>query len=137
MKKCLSILLSATMVMSMSAISAVSVSADSTYFATGNVIFVPEWSLDTPEYEMKADGDIYTVKIPVEKETWENTENTDWAKAYEESHFTIGEMLDELRRYVEKEMCVVEPCSGQGRYLKRLYNDLQDWELVDTDYERV
>ena len=68
MKKCLSILLSATMVMSMSAISAVSVSADSTYFATGNVIFVPEWSLDTPEYEMKADGDIYTVKIPVEKE---------------------------------------------------------------------
>ena len=61
------------MVMSMSAISAVSVSADSTYFATGNVIFVPEWSLDTPEYEMKADGDIYTVKIPVEKETWEQS----------------------------------------------------------------
>lgn len=85
--------------------------------------------INTDDYELVHDD--------FEKCSWENTENTDWAKAYEESHFTIGEMLDELRRYVEKEMCIVEPCSGQGRYLKRLLNDLQDWELVDTNYELV
>lgn len=68
-----------------------------------------------------------------ERQAFINTELTDWESAYEETHFTIGEMLDELRRYVEKDMCNVAPCSGQGRHLERLYNDLQNWEVVESE----
>lgn len=72
-----------------------------------------------------------------ERQAFINTELTDWESAYKETHFTMEEMLDELRRYVEKEMCVVEPCSGQGRYLKRLYDDLQDWEVVESEVVEI
>ena len=70
MKKCLSILLSAIMVISMAALSAVPISAEVTYFAVGSVIFDPEWASDVPEYQMQFDGDAYSVAIPVEEDKW-------------------------------------------------------------------
>lgn len=72
-----------------------------------------------------------------EKWSWEDTDNTDWAQAYENDHYTLKEMLDELRRYVEKDLCVTEPNSFQSRHLNKLLKDLQDWELVEANYERV
>ena len=59
MKKCLSILLSAIMVISMAALSAVPISAEVTYFAVGSVIFDPEWASDVPEYQMQFDGEAH------------------------------------------------------------------------------
>ena len=43
-------------------------------------------------------------------------------------------MLSELRRYVENEMCNVLPSSHHGRRLKRLLDDVQGWEVVESEF---
>ena len=60
-------------------------------------------SIETDDYEIEHDD--------FERQAFINTELTDWESAYNETHFTMEEMLDELRRYVEFEMITVEPCS--------------------------
>lgn len=82
-------------------------------------------SIETDDYEIEYDD--------FERQAFINTELTDWESAYNETHFTMEEMLDELRRYVEFELITVEPCSRHGRRLERLYNDLQDWEVVESE----
>lgn len=79
----------------------------------------------TDDYDIERDD--------FERQAFINTELTDWESAYNETHFTIKEMLDELRKYVEMDMRLAEPCSGNGRYLKRLYDDLQNWEVVESE----
>lgn len=69
-----------------------------------------------------------------ERQAFLNTELTDWQSAYEESHYTISEMLEELERYVEREICVEDPQSFRGRHLKKLYNDVQGWEVVESEF---
>lgn len=80
----------------------------------------------TDNYELEHDD--------FERQAFINTELTDWESAYKETHFTMEEMLDQLRRYVEFEMITVEPNSRRGQYLERLYNDLQDWEVVESEF---
>lgn len=70
-----------------------------------------------------------------EEEAWESTTSTDWQTAYEENHYTIPELLHELTVFIEKEMRVVEPCSGRGRELKRMLDDAQGWRQVDAYFE--
>lgn len=90
----------------------------------------------TLEKTCKVNTDDYLVECDdFFEESWINTNDTDWEKEYENNHYTITEMLDELRKYIEKEMCMVAPCSGRGRELKRLYNDCQGWELTNAHYE--
>ena len=86
-------------------------------------------NVNTDDYAMELDD--------FEREAFINTELTDWKTAYEESHYTINELLDELRRYVEKDMCRVSEYSGEGRALKRIYRDLQNWEVIEEDYVNV
>ena len=88
------------------------------------------------EKQCKINTDDYGVVFDdFEKEAWEDTSNTDWARAYEESHYTIPELLHELEQYVKKEMQFVEPCSGRGRELKRILNDVQGWEQIDSCFD--
>lgn len=90
----------------------------------------------TLEKECKVNTDDYYVECDnFQKESWINTDLTDWETEYDNSHYTITEMLDELRKYIENEMRMVEPCSGRGRELKRMHNDCQGWELVKSNYE--
>ena len=64
-----------------------------------------------------------------------NTENTDWENAYNNSgHFTIQEMLDELKEYVKADMQTCSPNTCKGARLKRLLEDCDGWELYDKSY---
>lgn len=64
-----------------------------------------------------------------------NTENTDWEDAYNNSgHFTIQEMLDELKEYVKADMQTCSPNTCKGAHLKRLLEDCDGWELYDKSY---
>lgn len=64
-----------------------------------------------------------------------NTSLTDFEVAYTEQHYTIPEMLVELKKYVEREMQFVEMCSGRARELKRLLADCQGWKIVEAQVE--
>lgn len=91
----------------------------------------------TLEKECKVNTDDYLVEHDdFQKESWINTDFTDWETEYDNSHYTITEMLNELRKYIENEMRMVEPCSGRGRELKRMLEDCQGWELVESNYEK-
>lgn len=64
-----------------------------------------------------------------------NTEDTDWENAYNNSgHFTIQEMLDELKEYVKADMQTCSPNTCKGAHLKRLLEDCDGWELYDKSY---
>lgn len=71
-----------------------------------------------------------------EEEAWEDTRATDWNRAYGEQHFTITELLHELTQFIESEMKMVEPCSGRGRELKRMLDDAQGWQQIDSIFEQ-
>lgn len=64
-----------------------------------------------------------------------NTENTDWATAFENSgHFTINDLIDELREYVKADMETCAPNTGKGAHLKRLLEACDGWEC-ESSYE--
>ena len=64
-----------------------------------------------------------------------NTENTDWATAFGNSgHFTINDLIDELREYVKADMKTCAPNTGKGARLKRLLEACNGWETVETTY---
>ena len=65
-----------------------------------------------------------------------NTENTDWEQAYDNSgHLTIAEMLQELESYVKDDMTKTAPNSGKGRYLQRVSESCQGWEVKEKTFE--
>lgn len=65
-----------------------------------------------------------------------NTENTDWEEAYDNSgHLTIAEMLQELESYVKDDMTKTAPNSGKGRYLQRVLESCQGWEVKEKTFE--
>lgn len=64
-----------------------------------------------------------------------NTDDTDWENAYNNSgHFTIQEMLNELKAYVKADMQTCSPNTCKGAHLKRLLEDCDGWELYDKSY---
>lgn len=64
-----------------------------------------------------------------------NTENTDWEQAYDNSgHLTIAEMLQELESYVKDDMTKTAPNSGKGRYLQRVLESCQGWEVKEKTF---
>ena len=65
-----------------------------------------------------------------------NTENTDWEKAYDNSgNLTIAEMLQEIESYVKDDMTKTAPNSGKGRYLQRVLESCQGWEVKEKTFE--
>lgn len=64
-----------------------------------------------------------------------NTENTDWAQAFAESgHFTIQDLINELREYVKEDMKTCAPNTGKGAHLERLLSACQGWETAEENY---
>lgn len=65
------------------------------------------------------------------------TDETDWEKAYNDSgHFTIVEMLNELKEFVQAELPNTSKGSGRYSYLMRLLDDCQGWTEELTDIGR-
>ena len=63
--------------------------------------------------------------------TYAITNDTDWEKAYYESHTGIIGLLSELEKYITKEMEQEDIKPSRKRYLKMLLEDCRDWELYD------
>ena len=77
-----------------------------------------------PEYD-DADGHTYA-----------NTENTEWDKEFENSgHFTIADLIEELKGYVVEDMKTCAPNTRKVSHLKRLLLACEDWETIDESYE--
>ena len=67
----------------------------------------------------------------------ESTADTDWKKAYESRHYTIGELLHELSVFVRNELTVVGENTGRGRELKRILEDCEGWKTYDEDFTEI
>ena len=68
--------------------------------------------------------------------TYANTENTEWDKEFENSgHFTIADLLEELKGYVVEDMKTCAPNTGKGAHLQRLLLACENWETIEESYE--
>lgn len=68
--------------------------------------------------------------------TYANTENTEWDKEFENSgHFTIADLIEELKGYVVEDMKTCEPNTRKVSHLKRLLLACEDWETIEESYE--
>lgn len=78
----------------------------------------------------------YVVEIDDENgHEYANTENTDWGSAFTNSgHFTIQDLLDELREYVINDMNTCSPNTCKGAHLKRLLDACDGWDTSETNY---
>ena len=66
-----------------------------------------------------------------------NTDDTDWLEAYKSGCFTIPQMLDELRKYVEQDLAMTGNDTSKSRRLKGLLNACKGWEVVETSVEEA
>lgn len=70
--------------------------------------------------------------------TYANTENTEWDKAFADSgHFTIAELLEELKGYVVEDMKTCAPNTGKGLHLRRLLLACEDWDTTEETYDEL
>jgi hypothetical protein len=84
---------------------------------------------------VKVTTDDYIPEFDIETGYDANTDDTNWENAYNNSgHFTIQEMLDELKEYVKADMQTCSPNTCKGAHLKRLLEDCDGWELYDKSY---
>lgn len=63
-----------------------------------------------------------------------NTEDTDWENAYNNSHYTIPELLSELESYINKDLERYKGSATKERQLKEMLEDCQGWEMYDKSY---
>lgn len=68
--------------------------------------------------------------------TYANTENTEWDKEFENcGHFTIADLIEELKGYVVEDMKTCAPNTRKVSHLKRLLLACEDWETIEENYE--
>lgn len=103
-----------------------------------NEVVVPE-----REFEVEVEVVLHKTAIPVTTDdympeydeetghTYAITDDTDWEKAYYESHTGIIGLLSELEKYITKEMEQEDIKPSRKRYLEMLLEDCKDWELYD------
>jgi len=63
-----------------------------------------------------------------------NTEDTDWENAYENSHYTIPELLSELESYIKQDLERYKGSATKERQLKGMLEDCKGWEMYDKSY---
>lgn len=65
-----------------------------------------------------------------------DTKNTDWKQAFDDSgHFSIQDLINELRDYVIEDMKNCAPNTGKGAHLERLLEACNGWETVEQNFE--
>lgn len=64
-----------------------------------------------------------------------DTTETDWVAEYEEQEYTVLELIDKLKKYVEEDIKNTSPNTGNSRHLKRLLSACNGWEQVELEVE--
>ena len=85
-------------------------------------------TVTTDDYTLECDDEDGSI--------YENTENTDWDKAYNNSSNTIQELLHELEKYVKEDIKRHQGSRAKVNRLNRLLEDCQSWEVEDINYEK-
>jgi hypothetical protein len=64
-----------------------------------------------------------------------DTSSTDWEKAYNESCYSIPQMLEELKVLLEEK--IADPnCNKKTKY-KQMLEDCQGWELIESEVSEM
>nr|DAX44850.1 MAG TPA: hypothetical protein [Caudoviricetes sp.] len=64
-----------------------------------------------------------------------DTYDTDWAGEYSNQEYTVLELIDKLKVYVEEDIKNTSPNTGKGRELQRLLSACNGWEQVELNVE--
>ena len=64
-----------------------------------------------------------------------DTSDTDWAGEYSNQEYTVLELIDKLKAYVEEDIKNTSPNTGKGRELQRLLSACSGWEQVELNVE--
>ena len=64
-----------------------------------------------------------------------DTSDTDWAGEYSNQEYTVLELIDKLKAYVEEDIKNTSPNTGKGRELQRLLSACSGWEQVELEVE--
>lgn len=64
-----------------------------------------------------------------------DTSDTDWAAEYSNQEYTVLELIDKLKAYVEVDIKNTSPNTGKGRELQRLLSACSGWEQVESEVE--
>ena len=66
-----------------------------------------------------------------------NTEHTDWERAYLYGHYSLSQLLDQLKEYVRKDIEETSKRKGMTQRVMNLHDllkDCEDWEVVEEEY---
>lgn len=76
------------------------------------------------------------ISVPTNK--YQNgTAGIDWEEEYKDNCFTIPEMLDELKIYVEQDLAMTGKNTSKGRHLQSMLKACQGWKVVETEIEKL
>ena len=64
-----------------------------------------------------------------------DTSDTDWAGEYSNQEYTVLELIDKLKAYVEEDIKNTSPNTGKGRELQRLLSACGGWEQVELEVD--
>lgn len=64
-----------------------------------------------------------------------DTSDTDWAGEYSNQEYTVLELIDKLKAYVEEDIKNTLPNTGKCRELQRLLSTCNGWEQVELEVE--
>ena len=87
-------------------------------------------SLSTADYVAEEDWDDDFGKC-----VSEDTSDTNWAEEYSNQEYTVLELIDKLKEYVEEDIKTTPPNTSNGRHLKRLLSACNGWEQVELEVE--
>lgn len=63
-----------------------------------------------------------------------STDDTNWENAYTSSRYTVLELIDKLKDYVQQDLERHKDSGRKERELKELLDDCEGWELYDSSY---
>lgn len=63
------------------------------------------------------------------------TSDTDWVGEYSNQEYTVLELIDKLKTYVEEDAKNTSPNTSKGRELQRLLSACNGWKQVELNVE--
>ncbi|EFA98149.1 hypothetical protein HMPREF9019_0925 [Hoylesella timonensis CRIS 5C-B1] len=87
-------------------------------------------ALSTTDYSVEEDWNDEFGKC-----TSVDTSETDWNEEYSCKEYTVLELIDKLKAYVEVDIKNTSPNTGKGRELQRLLSACSGWEQVESEVE--
>lgn len=90
---------------------------------------------------LRKSGVEVNTKNYIEYDFDEDLSNVDWKSEYNEQHYTIPEMLAQLKEYIEADIRTLQKTRTRAQRCKRtrlktMLQDCQGWELMDETYEK-